>query len=49
MDGVEKSFCLEAPKVEFGVGAGSGDDLIEGVDDDAADGAEVRQLLPETP
>ena len=44
---MEKRFGLERPELEFGVSSRRGDDLIEGIDDDSADGTRMSQLFAE--
>ena len=44
---MKKRFRFEVPEFEFCVGACSGDDLIEGVDHDAANRALMGQLFTE--
>ena len=38
-------FSFKRPKLELGIGAGSGDDLVETVNDDAANGTSVGHFF----
>ena len=44
---MKKRFGFEAPELENGVSSATGDDLIQGIDNDATNGTDVSHFVAE--